>query len=69
MIKSAEITLYTDNFDTVELQLSPMQLKTIIQILGINFQNQNSYNCHSDETLKRLFEYNGNPLNLRLKEI
>lgn len=64
MIKNAELTLYDENFDSIELQLSPMQLKTIIQILGINFADEHSYNCHSDNTLKRLFEYDGNPLKL-----
>lgn len=65
MIKHAELTLYDENFDSIELELSPIQLKTIVQILGINFQNENSYNCHTDETLMRLFEDKGNPLKLK----
>lgn len=64
MIKGADLTLYTKEFDTIELHLSPLQLKAIIQILGISFQNENSYSCYSDESIRKLFEYNGNPLNL-----
>lgn len=64
----AEITVYTTDGNTINLDLSKMQLFVAFKILGIDFKPGGVYSCHSDETLQKLLEYKGNPLNLVPRE-
>lgn len=68
--EGAEITVYTAGGETMTLDLSKTQLFVVLKILGVDFRSgmRNTYSCHSDETLLKLFEYKGNPLNLTYKD-
>lgn len=54
MIESAELTIYLQDGQMTSLELSPMQLKTIILALGLSFQGETSYRCFSDKSLQEI---------------
>lgn len=64
---------YTDG-KIENIELSPTQLATIIKILGLNnftkdeiYTEKYKYTCYSDDTLKRFFAMESNPLRLTEK--
>ena len=66
MIQSADLTLYDENDDSIEIPLSPMQLEMICRILGIkNTDSPNTIRCYSDATLRKMLNMKGNPLTLK----
>ena len=64
MITDIELTVYNDQGDTVNIPLSPLQVKTIFKVLMITPNDENSLNMASDKTLNELWEMKGNPLRL-----
>lgn len=56
MIESAELTIYLQDGQMTSLELSPMQLKTIILALGLSFQDETSYQCFSDKGLSTIID-------------
>ena len=66
MIQNADIVLYDENYDTIEISLSPTQLEIVFKILGIKTTGeQGTISCYSDATLKKLMKTKGNPLALK----
>lgn len=68
MIQDANIVLYNENYDTIEIPLSPMQLEIVCKILGIKSAEPGAISCYSDTTLKKMMKMNGNPLALKSKQ-
>ena len=62
MIQDANIVLYNENYDTIEIPLSPMQLEIVCKILGIKSADPGMISCYSDTTLKKMMQMKGNPL-------
>lgn len=62
----ADLTLYYKG-QQFDIGLSPLQLQTVIKVLGLSFIPPQDVLSFSDETLKKLWEMKGNPL--KLKEI
>lgn len=56
MIESAELTIYLQDGQMTSLELSPMQLKTLILALGLSFQGETSYRCFSDKGLQEVIK-------------
>ena len=65
MIQDANIVLYNENYDTIEIPLSPMQLEIVCKILGIKSADPGMISCYSDTTLKKMMQMKGNPLALK----
>lgn len=65
--EGAEVTIYTTDGYQFTMDLSAIQTMAVMKLLGVKFQNNNSYSCYSDKTVKELFEFKGNPL--RVKEV
>jgi hypothetical protein len=63
----ADLTLYYQG-QQVNKSLTPLQLKTIVKILGISFvpsqPNTYEYLEFGDKTLEQLWQMKGNPLKL-----
>ena len=57
MIESAELNIYFANGQMTTLDLSPLQLKTIVLALGISFPDESSYRCISDKALPAIIEH------------
>lgn len=57
MVESAELTIYFQNGQMTTLDLSPLQLKTIILALGLSFPDENSYRCISDKALPEIINF------------
>lgn len=53
-IEAANLVLYNEDWDNLELELSPTQLEVILKILNIKFNNDGTYNCRPDEYLEKL---------------
>lgn len=69
MINNAELTIYLNNGEDISFELSPVQLIAIVKLLGIEYNTESSsVNMFSDETLKTLIAFKGNPLRLQEKE-
>lgn len=66
--EGGELTIYIKSGDQISIDLSPMQILTCFRILGFEIIHGNSYTCYSDNTLKELFAFKGNPLKLTKKE-
>lgn len=64
-INTANLSIETTDGNYFEVDLSPLQLATICKILGIQFKSQAEIVCFSDDTLKKLYDMKGNPLNLK----
>ena len=62
--KYAELTIYTASSGRQTVRLSMMQVDLIKRVLGMEAASYGSCVCYSDETLKKLLEYKGNPLRL-----
>ena len=54
MIEGAELSIYLQNGKMTTLDLSPMQLKTIVLALGLSFPDEDSYRCFSDKGLSEI---------------
>lgn len=65
--EGAEITIYTKEGEQFSIALSSIQTIAAMKILGVIF-NDDSYSCYSDQTIKELFKYKGNPLRLQAVE-
>lgn len=70
-LNGADLTLYY-NGQQINMSLTPMQLKTIVKILGISFMpSEDSYDYeyleYGDKTLEQLWQMKGNPLRLEAK--
>lgn len=59
----ADLTLYYKG-QQINFELSPLQLKTIIKVLGLGFLPPHDTLHYSDETLEKFWEMKGNPLKL-----
>lgn len=57
MVESAELNIYFKNGEMTTVDLSPLQLKTIVVALGLSFPDENSVNCFSDKSLANIVEY------------
>ena len=53
-IEAANLVLYNEDWDNLELDLSPGQLEVILKILNIKFNNDGTYNCRPDEYLEKI---------------
>lgn len=53
MINFANINIVFDNFEEINLPLSPTQLEAIFLILGITKITPDEYNCYSDNQVKK----------------
>jgi len=53
-IQAANLTLYNQEFDDIELELSPTQLEVVFNVLNIKFNNNGTYSCRPDEYLKKI---------------
>lgn len=53
-IEAANISIYDENWDSIELELSPVQLEVILKVLNIKFNNDGTYNCRPDEYLEKI---------------
>lgn len=51
---TANLTIYFDHTESIELELSKIQFKAICKALGITEINFNSYKCWSDDTVKKI---------------
>lgn len=51
MIEGAELNVYFENGENATLDLTPLQLKTILVALGLSFTSETSYRCISDQAL------------------
>lgn len=51
MIRSVELTLWSDSGESVSFDLSPVQLEAVCKILKLKFEGDN-VTCLSDESLK-----------------
>ena len=52
-IEYAHINFYTETDDSFGIELSEIQLKTVLSVLGLDFQ-ADSYQCFSDEQIEAL---------------
>ena len=57
MIESAELNIYFKNGEMTTIDLSPMQLKTIVVALGLSFPDEASVACFSDKSLNDIVDY------------
>ena len=53
-IEAANLVLYNEDWDNLELDLSPAQLEVVLKILNIKFNNDGTYNCRPDEYVKKI---------------
>jgi len=53
-IERATLNIHSAAGDSITLELSPVQLQAVCQILGIEPDNNNSVKCYSDESIKLL---------------
>ena len=53
-IEAANLVLYNEDWDNLELDLSPAQLEVVLKILNIKFNNDGTYNCRPDEYLEKI---------------
>ena len=53
-IQAANLVLYNEEWDNLELELSPTQLEVILKTLNIKFNNDGTYNCRPDEYLEKI---------------
>ena len=53
-IEAANLVLYNEDGDNLELDLSPAQLEVVLKILNIKFNNDGTYNCRPDEYLEKI---------------
>lgn len=63
-VEGVFLSFYYDNDESETFKLSPMQLATVIKILGFKNKQNDTYTCYSDDTLERFFSMEGNPLRL-----
>lgn len=64
-LEGAELNIYTIDGQSFTVDLSSTQLEVIGKILGFSFNASGTLNMHSDEGLKALMEYEGNPFKLK----
>ena len=48
-IEAANLVLYNEEWDNLELELSPVQLEVLFNVLNIKFNDNWTYNCRPDE--------------------
>lgn len=65
MIESAELNVYFKNGEMTTIDLSPMQLKTIVVALGLSFPDENSVACFSDKSLTDIVDHLQNHIKLK----
>ena len=65
-ISYAEMMIYNDRGESIGFELSPMQLWTVCQILGLKDEDGDEIACYSDETLQRFMGMEKNPLNIKI---
>ena len=53
-IEAANLVLYNEDWDNLELDLSTAQLEVVLKILNIKFNNDGTYNCRPDEYLEKI---------------
>lgn len=53
-IEAANLVLYNEEWDNLELELSPVQLEVIFNVLNIKFNDNGTYNCRPDEYLEKM---------------
>lgn len=59
------LTFYYPDGRNVEINLSPIQAQTVYKILGLNTDDATGKMiCFNDESLKRLWQMDTNPLRL-----
>lgn len=63
--EGTELFYYYDNGECHGISLSSIQFSIVIKILGLEINPDGSVNCFSDETLKRFFTMDNNPLKLK----
>lgn len=67
----ADLTIYFGDEEQINLSLSPIQLKTIIKVLGLKItplmKGGYQINQFSDTGLKQLWEIETNPFKLKEK--
>ena len=52
--EAANLVRYNEDWDNLELDLSPAQLEVVLKILNIKFNNDGTYNCRPDEYLEKI---------------
>lgn len=62
--EGAELCYYF-NGESHEICLSNTQFAIVTKILGIELNSDGSFNCFTDETLKRFLNMDRNPLKLQ----
>ena len=53
MLEGAEIIVYDEQGNAIEIPLSPTQLEAVCKILGLSIEN-GDVKCFSDEGLKKI---------------
>lgn len=56
MIESAELGINMMDGNNVNMSLSPVQLDAVARILGLEFKNDGTVSCFSDDSLKLILE-------------
>lgn len=64
MIESVNLSIWFDDGNQNEIELSPMQVLVVLKLLGIQPAENGCISCYSDKTLKQFTEMQGNPLRL-----
>lgn len=67
MIEGVELNIYYTNGENESIPLSEIQTTIVMKILGLEKQINGDIICFSDESLKKIAEMKGNPLQLREK--
>lgn len=68
MIESVDLSIWFDDGNQTEIELSPMQTLVVLKILGIKAASETHITCYSDKTLEQFLELKTNPLRLKEKE-
>ena len=63
-IESVDLSVWFDDGNHAEINLSPMQTLMVLKLLGIEPSGKGCINCYSDQPLKRFTEMDKNPLRL-----
>ena len=68
VIAGVDLTMYLGGGNSYTLSLSQVQTAIVIKILGLSLETETGDMAfYSDETLKQMLKFKGNPL--RLKEV
>lgn len=68
MIESVDLSIWFDDGNQTEIELSPMQTLMVLKILGIQPAGETYIKCYSDQTLQKFLDMPTNPLRLKEKD-